>query len=66
MSDDVQAIERRPADGEGAFLLHGAPAPPGPILAGRWHDRFERDGDQWRFADRLIHADLVGDLRFHI
>jgi 3-phenylpropionate/cinnamic acid dioxygenase small subunit len=37
-----------------------------PIIAGRWHDRFERDGDQWRFADRLIYADLVGDLRFHI
>jgi 3-phenylpropionate/cinnamic acid dioxygenase small subunit len=37
-----------------------------PILAGRWHDRFERDGEQWRFADRLIYTDLVGDLRFHI
>lgn len=37
-----------------------------PILAGRWHDRFERDGDNWRFADRLIYTDLVGDLRFHI
>lgn len=37
-----------------------------PIIAGRWHDRFERDDDQWRFADRLIYADLFGDLRFHI
>jgi ketosteroid isomerase-like protein len=37
-----------------------------PILAGRWHDRFTRDGDGWRFADRLIFTDLVGDLRFHI
>ena len=37
-----------------------------PIIAGRWHDRFDRDGDRWRFADRLIYADLVGDLRFHI
>ncbi len=37
-----------------------------PILAGRWHDRFERDGDQWWFADRMIYTDLVGDLRFHI
>ncbi len=37
-----------------------------PILAGRWHDRFERDGDPWRFAERLIYTDLVGDLRFHI
>ncbi len=37
-----------------------------PILAGRWHDRFEREDDEWRFADRLIYIDLVGDLRFHI
>jgi 3-phenylpropionate/cinnamic acid dioxygenase small subunit len=37
-----------------------------PILAGRWHDRFERSGGQWRFADRLIYTDLVGDLRFHL
>lgn len=37
-----------------------------PILAGRWHDRFELEDDRWGFADRLIYADLVGDLRFHI
>ncbi len=37
-----------------------------PILAGRWHDRFEREDGRWRFADRLIHTDLVGNLRFHI
>jgi 3-phenylpropionate/cinnamic acid dioxygenase small subunit len=37
-----------------------------PILAGRWHDRFEQDDDGWRFVDRLIYTDLVGDLRFHI
>lgn len=37
-----------------------------PILAGRWYDRFELEDDRWRFADRLIYADLVGDLRFHI
>jgi len=37
-----------------------------PILAGRWHDRFKREDGRWRFADRLIYTDLVGDLRFHI
>jgi hypothetical protein len=37
-----------------------------PILAGRWHDRFERDGDRWWLTERLIHSDLVGDIRFHI
>ena len=37
-----------------------------PIIAGRWHDRFVRERAEWRFADRLIYADLFGDLRFHI
>jgi hypothetical protein len=37
-----------------------------PILAGRWHDRFERDGDEWWLTERLIHPDLNGDIRFHI
>lgn len=37
-----------------------------PIIAGRWHDRLERDGDQWFFVERLIYPDLIGDLRFHI
>jgi 3-phenylpropionate/cinnamic acid dioxygenase small subunit len=37
-----------------------------PILAGRWHDRFERAADGWRFTDRVIYTDLVGDLSRHI
>ena len=37
-----------------------------PILAGRYHDRFARDGDVWRFRERVIHLDLVGDLREHL
>ena len=37
-----------------------------PILAGRWHDRFERDADEWWLIERLIHPDLTGDIRFHI
>ena len=37
-----------------------------PILAGRWHDRFEREGDRWYIVDRLIHADLFGDVRYHL
>jgi ketosteroid isomerase-like protein len=35
-----------------------------PILAGRYHDRFERAGE-WRFAERLILPDLWGDLSRH-
>jgi hypothetical protein len=46
--------------------------PPGPgegprvILTGRYEDRFERVDGQWRFADRLIHMDQVGDLSEHL
>ena len=36
------------------------------IIAGRYHDRFARSDGAWRFADRLINVDLVGDLRFHL
>jgi len=37
-----------------------------PILAGRYHDRFRRLGEEWRFADRRIHIDLVGDVSQHL
>lgn len=36
------------------------------IAAGRYHDRFERVEGVWRFADRLIHLDLLGDLSRHL
>ena len=37
-----------------------------PIIAGRYHDRFERVDGRWRFADRLIFSDLIGDLSRHL
>ena len=37
-----------------------------PILAGRYHDEFERVDGEWRFSDRLILPDLVGDLSHHM
>ena len=36
-----------------------------PILVGRYRDRFEQAGGEWRFAERVILADLVGDLSRH-
>ena len=36
------------------------------IVAGRYHDRFVRTAGIWRFADRLIFMDLVGDLSRHL
>lgn len=37
-----------------------------PIIAGRYHDTFERAGDGWRFTDRQIIPDLIGDLSRHL
>jgi 3-phenylpropionate/cinnamic acid dioxygenase small subunit len=37
-----------------------------PVLAGRYHDELERVDDEWRFTDRLILPDLVGDLSHHM
>jgi len=37
-----------------------------PIIAGRYHDRFARVDGVWRFADRLIYSDLIGDLSQHL
>jgi hypothetical protein len=37
-----------------------------PIIAGRYHDAFERVDGRWRFADRLIYSDLIGDLSHHL
>jgi hypothetical protein len=36
-----------------------------PIVAGRYHDRFVRDGSTWRFAERRFFIDLVGDVSVH-
>jgi 3-phenylpropionate/cinnamic acid dioxygenase small subunit len=37
-----------------------------PIIAGRYRDRFERVDGAWRFAERLIITDLIGDLSRHL
>jgi 3-phenylpropionate/cinnamic acid dioxygenase small subunit len=37
-----------------------------PVIAGRYHDRFDNVGGEWRFAERIIHPDLQGDLSHHM
>jgi ketosteroid isomerase-like protein len=37
-----------------------------PILAGRYHDRFERRHGAWRFTERRYLIDLVGDVSQHM
>jgi hypothetical protein len=37
-----------------------------PIVAGRYHDSFVRREGVWRFAERLIFVDLVGNVSDHL
>jgi hypothetical protein len=37
-----------------------------PILAGEYHDRFERVGDTWRFTERIFDPRLFGDVSGHM
>lgn len=37
-----------------------------PILAGRYHDRFVREENVWRFSERCFLVDLVGDTSHHL
>jgi hypothetical protein len=36
------------------------------VIAGRYHDRFEKVDGKWRFNERVIFADLVGNLEAHL
>jgi 3-phenylpropionate/cinnamic acid dioxygenase small subunit len=37
-----------------------------PIASGRYQDRLERRNGQWRFVERQVRTDLVGDIRRHL
>ena len=37
-----------------------------PVIAGRYHDRFEQVDGEWRFSERIIYPDLYGDLSKHM
>jgi 3-phenylpropionate/cinnamic acid dioxygenase small subunit len=37
-----------------------------PIVSGRYHDCFERRDGQWRFTERRVRTDLVGDVSRHL
>jgi 3-phenylpropionate/cinnamic acid dioxygenase small subunit len=36
------------------------------IMVGRYHDQFKKGDDGWYFSDRLVIADLIGDLSRHM
>lgn len=37
-----------------------------PVIAGRYHNRYERVDDRWRFTAIKFFVDLVGDLSHHL
>ncbi|GAA4629199.1 nuclear transport factor 2 family protein [Actinoallomurus vinaceus] len=37
-----------------------------PIAAGRYQDRFERRDGRWRFVERRVRINLVGDVSRHL
>jgi 3-phenylpropionate/cinnamic acid dioxygenase small subunit len=37
-----------------------------PIVSGRYHDRFERRDGRWRFVQRHVRTDLLGDVSRHL
>jgi hypothetical protein len=37
-----------------------------PIVSGRYHDRFARRDGGWRFVERRVRTDLVGDVSRHL
>lgn len=53
------------ADSCYAVLQGGGALPLEPIVAGRYHDRFERAGGEWRFLFRRSRVDLVGRMDTH-
>lgn len=64
---EVDEAEGRASARSSWLVLQAVPGfPLQPILAGRYHDRFERHAGQWRFAERRYQVDLTGDVTHHL
>jgi len=59
--------EARTATGECYFtVLQATPRQPvGIVVVGRYHDRFERPTDDWRFTEKVIQVDYLGAIGEH-
>jgi len=64
---DVDAAART-ARARSYYVVYQATArvPLQPIVAGRYFDRFELADEGWRFSERAIEVDLVGDVSDHL
>ncbi len=61
-------VERDEASARSTFVVLQAAerVPLQPIVAGRYRDRFERVDGAWRFAERCMLVDAVGDVSEHL
>ena len=66
--DDAEAPASRSATARSYFTVLQSHADflLQPIIAGQYRDQFECVGDAWRFSERIIHPDRVGDLSRHM
>jgi 3-phenylpropionate/cinnamic acid dioxygenase small subunit len=65
---DVRLDESRASSRSSFVVLQAVPGSfeLAPIMAGRYHDDFERVDGTWRFASRHTIPELVGDVRQHL
>ena len=63
---ELQGVDRAVARSYFTVFQARPDFPLQPILVGRYHDAFARADGAWRFADRLIVSDLIGDLSRHL
>lgn len=61
-------VERHAAEASATFVVLQATdrLPLQPIVTGRYRDRFERVEETWRFAERCMLVDQVGDVSDHL
>jgi 3-phenylpropionate/cinnamic acid dioxygenase small subunit len=66
MIDIDEAADRATARSYFLVLQATDQLPFQPIAGGRYEDRFQRAAGAWRFSERLIHVDQIGDMSQHL